>query len=211
MIDDYFQSGSWSGELQALRALVLKCGLEETVKWKTPCYTFEGRNVLMLGRLKNEATMSFFKDSLLKDTECLMERPGPNTRAARVIRFRKIEDITKREAILTRYIQAAIELEQAGQSATKKSPPLEIPTELQSKLDGSPELKEAFEALTPGRKRGYCLHIAGAKQAKTRILRIERCESRILEGKGLHDCTCGLSKKMPTCDGSHKHLNEKST
>jgi uncharacterized protein YdeI (YjbR/CyaY-like superfamily) len=76
--------------------------------------------------------------------------------------------------------------------------------EFQATLDTDENLKTAFFALTPGRQRGYLLHFSGAKQSATRISRIESVRSRMLKGKGLTDCICGLSKRMPNCDGSHK-------
>ncbi|RCS54080.1 hypothetical protein DTL42_02710 [Bremerella cremea] len=74
------------------------------------------------------------------------------------------------------------------------------------RFENEPTLRTAFEALTPGRKRGYLLDFGGAKQAKSCEARIEKSLPRILAGVGLHDCTCGLSQKMPGCVGSHKEL-----
>jgi len=73
-------------------------------------------------------------------------------------------------------------------------------------LDKNPALKTAFNALTPGRQRAYNLYFSEAKQPKTRETRIEKYTQRILDGKGFNDCICGLSKKMPGCDGSHKFI-----
>ena len=204
MSDAYFNNGNWQQELQALRALVLSCGLQETFKWKAPCYTSDGRNILLLGRLKNHFVLSFFKGALLTDDAGILERPGENTRSARVVRLRDLREVTRIEPILKRYIQAAIQLEKSGKRVPKESTPLTIPDELQRKLRESHEFSAAFEVLTPGRQRGYCMHFSAAKRSETRIARIERNTDRILDGKGLNDCTCGLSKKMPQCDGSHK-------
>jgi uncharacterized protein YdeI (YjbR/CyaY-like superfamily) len=62
-----------------------------------------------------------------------------------------------------------------------------IPEEFQRELDGSPALKTAFNALTPGRQRGYLLYFAAPKQSKTRESRVEKCKPQILKGKGLQD------------------------
>jgi uncharacterized protein YdeI (YjbR/CyaY-like superfamily) len=48
-------------------------------------------------------------------------------------------------------------------------------------------LKAAFDALTPGRQRGYILYFSAAKQSKTRESRVEKCMQQILKGKGLND------------------------
>jgi uncharacterized protein YdeI (YjbR/CyaY-like superfamily) len=112
------------------------------------------------------------------------------------------------ETILKAYIYEAIEVEKAGLKVEKKQKEFTIPEELQNKFNEMPSLKTAFEALTPGRQRAYIFHFSQPKQSKTRESRIEKCLPKILDGKGLNDCTCGLSKKMPNCDGSHKLLNK---
>ena len=84
------------------------------------------------------------------------------------------------------------------------SPEVVYVEELQRRLDSDPGFREAFEALTPGRRRGYNLHFAQPKNSSTREARIDRCGERILLGKGLNDCVCGRSKRPPGCDGSHK-------
>ncbi|MGB2759994.1 MAG: YdeI/OmpD-associated family protein [Maribacter stanieri] len=70
-------------------------------------------------------------------------------------------------------------------------------------MSEDPKFKEAFDSLTPNLQKGYILHIQQAKQSTTRTSRIEKNSKRIFIGKDLHDCVCGLSKKMPKCDGSH--------
>lgn len=62
-----------------------------------------------------------------------------------------------------------------------------MPEEFRMKLDTTPALKKAFEALTPGRQRGYLLHFSSAKQAATREARIAKYIPQILKGKGLDD------------------------
>ena len=69
---------------------------------------------------------------------------------------------------------------------TKKNPE-PIPEEFIQKMKETPNLKAAFEALTPGRQRGYLLYFNQTKQPKTRISRIEKNTQKILMGKGLQD------------------------
>ena len=209
-LDQYFKdAGKWRGELVRLREIVLGCGLSEELKWGGPCYAFEESNVLMMGELKESCTLSFFKGALLKDSEGVLEKPGENTRAARVIRFTSVEEIDELEPVLKAYIQEAIELEKAGLKVDfKEGAELPVPEELEMQFDEDPDFKAAFAALTPGRQRAYLLHFGAAKQAKTRASRVEAFKPRIFDGKGLNDCTCGLSKRMPGCDGSHKVLKD---
>jgi uncharacterized protein YdeI (YjbR/CyaY-like superfamily) len=69
----------------------------------------------------------------------------------------------------------------------KKTTEFSIPEELQNKLEELPDLKTAFDALSPGRQRGYILYFSAPKQSKTRESRVEKCMQQILDGKGLND------------------------
>lgn len=207
-VDEYIrQCDMWQDELQQLRIVVLACGLTEDWKWRAPCYTHRGANVVLLGALKDYCVLSFLKGALLKDAEGILVKPGENSRAARLIRFTDAQEIVEIESILKSYIHEAMGLEDAGLKVDfAKDRELDLPQELQDKFNENPSLKSAFEALTPGRQRGYLLYFSGAKRASSRVTRIEKYAERILDGKGIHDCVCGLSRKLPQCDGSHKDI-----
>lgn len=207
-VDAYLKAAaSWRRELTRLRAIALDCQLAEEWKWRQPCYCYEGANVAILGGFKDYCAISFFKGALLKDPAGLLAKPGENTRAARLIRFTSLDEIDERATIVAAYLYEAIALEQAGAKVDLSvGAELDFPAELQGRLQGDPALHAAFDALTPGRRRAYLLHFSSAKQSKTRQTRIEECVPKILRGQGLHDCTCGLSQRMPSCDGSHKSL-----
>ena len=209
-VDKFLENISqWQTELKKLRAIVLDCGLIEELKWKQPCYTANGNNVLILANFKDYCSVSFLKGVLLQDSDKLLVAPGENSQSVRLIKFTSVQEITKLEATIKAYIYEAIEIEKAGLKVDlKKNSDLELVEELQNKLKQQPQLKTAFEALTPGRQRGYNLYFSDAKQAKTREKRIEKYTPRILDGKGIHDCVCGLTKKPPSCDGSHKYLSK---
>lgn len=178
----------WQQELQALRNILLECPLSEEVKWGMPCYSFEGANILLISAFKESCTLSFFKGALLKDEQGILQKPGENTQAGRLIRFTQTQDIQAMASLVKAYIQEAIEIEKAGLKADfTASKELSLPAEFQQKLEQIPALKKAFESLTPGRKRSYILHFAQAKQSKTRISRIEKCIPQILAGKGFHE------------------------
>ncbi|WP_317235001.1 YdeI/OmpD-associated family protein [Roseivirga pacifica] len=75
---------------------------------------------------------------------------------------------------ISAYIFEAIEVEKAGLKVPmKKTTEFEMPEELQEAFDHDADFKSAFEALTPGRERGYLLHFSQPKQPKTRVSRIE--------------------------------------
>ncbi|MCS6974746.1 MAG: YdeI/OmpD-associated family protein [Cyclobacteriaceae bacterium] len=178
---------TWRAELTALRNILLQTQLKEEIKWSMPCYTFNGKNVVMISAFREYCALSFFKGVLLKDPHGLLSKPGENSRIARVMRFTSLSDIKQKKSIIEAYIREAIELEKSGAriQATKNLPA--IPDEFEQKMDENPKLKKAFEALTPGRQRGYILYFTQAKQTKTRLSRIKKCIPWILIGKGLQD------------------------
>lgn len=178
---------NWTDELELLRKLVLDCGLVEDLKWGAPCYTFQKKNVLMVSALREYCCISFFKGSLLSDSKGLLEKPGKHSQAARLFKLTNIEKITAMEDDIKTYIYEAIEIEKAGLKVNFKKYPELIPEELEKKLEEDPVLKTAFEALTPGRQRGYILYFSVPKQSKTRESRIQKCIGKILNGEGLHD------------------------
>jgi uncharacterized protein YdeI (YjbR/CyaY-like superfamily) len=147
------------------------------------------------------------KGALLSDTENLLAKPGENSQSGRFLRFKSVDEIIEKEAIIKAYVFEAIEVEKAGLKVAPRDPESEplIP-ELTQRFEENPTLKTAFEALTPGRQRAYNLFFNAAKQSATRLSRIDSYTERIMNRKGINDCVCGLSKRMPSCDGSHKEL-----
>jgi uncharacterized protein YdeI (YjbR/CyaY-like superfamily) len=178
----------WQEEFKTLRGIILGCGLAEELKWGKPCYSLPTGNVVLIHGFKEYCAILFMKGALLKDAEGILVQQTENVQAARQIRFTDVREIVKMERILKSYIKEAIKVEKAGLEVTyKKTSEFDMPEEFQKKLREMPSLKTAFEALTPGRQRGYILYFSGAKQSQTRELRIEKCVDQILDGKGLND------------------------
>jgi uncharacterized protein YdeI (YjbR/CyaY-like superfamily) len=199
----------WKEELNALREIALHSGLTEELKWKQPCYTYLDNNILILGSFKASCVISFFKGGLLKDTSQILEFAGENSQSAKLIRFTSIKDINRLKPIVLAYIKEAVMLEEMGAKVQKNnSTSIPVPDELENIMSSHIEFKKAFQSLTPGRQRAYLMFFAAAKQSSTRIERIQKYMPRILDGKGINDCICGLSKKMPGCDGSHRQLKK---
>lgn len=196
----------WEKELEVLREIVNDTGLSEEYKWRAPCYTYNGRNIVMIGAFKDNVVLSFFKGVLLSNDEGLLVAPGDNSQVFRFARFTNVKDIITKSKLLKAKVFEAIEVEKSGAKIelTKSNP--DFPEELIEKFKELPDFEKAFRSLTPGRQRAYILFIDGAKQSQTKVSRIEKYIPRILMGKGINDCVCGLSKKMPGCDGSHKQL-----
>lgn len=199
------QARFWPEVLSALRAILQSSPLEEDFKWKAPCYTIDGKNIVILYEFKGHCGLSFFKGALLKDAAGLLEMPGPNSHSGRLMSFTDIAHVKALEPAIRLYLEEAIAIERSGQQVQYPgSGDLPVPEELIAAFARAPEFESAFHSLTPGRQKGYLLFFAGGRQAKTRASRIEKYRSRIMQGKGMQDCICGLSQKMPRCDGSHK-------
>jgi len=178
----------WTEELELLRQIMLDSGLNEELKWSVPCYTFQKKNIAIVAAFKEYASLSFFKGSLLKDPEGILQKPGENTQAGRLIKFTGAGEISKLEPVLKAYIQEAIELERSGKKIEyKKASEYPVPDEFKQKLDKVAGLKEAFYSLTPGRQREYLIFFAQAKQSATRLSRVEKNLDKIFNGKGLND------------------------
>ena len=177
----------WPAELTALRAILLDTDLDEAFKWRQPVYTFDGANVAILWAFKDNCGLGFFKGALMKDPEGLLVAPGENSRAAKKLPFTSVADIAARQDTIRAYVAEAIDIRKAGRKVDMPKDDLAPPVELTDALDAHPDLREAWEALTPGRRRGYILHFSDAKKSETRAGRIEKHAPRILKGLGLHD------------------------
>ncbi len=188
-VDAYIaKSDDWQDVLVALREIVLACGLSEDFKWGKPCYTCEGGNLIAIARLKERCWIMFFKGALLKDPAQILEKAGENSRSMRIVPFTRAADVTANADLLRAYVLEAVAAQKAGLKVDfKDSKNLVFADELVDAFDKDPDLKAAFDALTPGRQRGYNLFFNGAKQSKTRHSRIAKCTADILIGKGLND------------------------
>lgn len=188
-IDWFFQKSSpWQESYAILRTLVLDCGLKEEQKWGCPCYTFQNKNVVLIHGFKNYCALLFMRGALINDTKGLLIRQSENVQSARQMRFTNSKEILRNKSVIKIYVKEALKIEKAGLTVKLKSTAeYKVPDEFQAVLQEMPDVKTAFQALTPGRQRGYLLFFAAPKQAKTREARIVKCLPGILAGKGLND------------------------
>lgn len=188
-VDPFFANAKrWGEELKKLRAILLDSELKEELKWGGPCYTFKGKNAIIINELKESCAFAFFKGALLKDVHGVLTRPGQHTQLTRWIKFTSVREIAEMKPVLKAYIREAIEVEKSGlKLKMRKTSDLKFPEELQTMLDEFPEFKAAFDRLTPGRQRAYIYHFSAPKQSKTRESRIQKYMQQILNGKGLND------------------------
>jgi len=201
-IEDYFAKGcgrcarfatpdcaarTWGAGLAALRQICRETGLEETVKWGHPAYMHAGRNIAVLGAFRGDFRLSFFNAALMKDPEGILEKQGPNTPAADMVRFTDEAGPERLAPLLRAYLAEAMGYAEAGLKPPRDARELALPDELVGALDADPELAEAFHALTPGRQKSYVINLSGAKKPETRIARIAKFRPRILAGKGAQE------------------------
>ena len=185
-VDFYFDKAKkWQKELEKLRIIILDCQLTEELKWGVPCYMFQKSNIVLIHTFKEYCAILFFKGALLNDTLGILIQQTENTQSTRQIRFTKTTEIIEQESIIKAYIFEAVEVEKAGLKVDlKKDTELQFTDELKNKFAKNAQLKTAFNALTPGRQRGYNLYFSAPKQSKTRESRIEKYTQQILNGKG---------------------------
>ena len=188
-VDWFFNKETkWQEEYSELRMLILDCGLTEELKWGCPCYTFQKNNVVLIHGFKDYCALLFMQGALLKDEQGILVQQTENVQTARQIRFTTLQEILESESIIKANVKEAIEIEKSGEKfELKKTSEFKMPEEFKQLLDGMPDLKIAFEALTLGRQRGYLLFFSAPKQAKTREARIEKYVPQIFVGKGLED------------------------
>ncbi len=197
--EDYFKNGCgrcdrfatpdcstrlWASGVAELRSICLATGLTETVKWGHPCYMHGERNIAIIGAFRGDFRLSFFNAALMKDPGNILEKSGPNSQTADLIRFVDDAEPDKLRPVIEAYLQEAIGYAQAGIKSERPPREIVLPDELVDALDADPAMAEAFSALTPGRQRSYVINLASAKTAATRIARIDKFRDKILSGKG---------------------------
>jgi uncharacterized protein YdeI (YjbR/CyaY-like superfamily) len=178
---------SWHAELQLLRSIVLECALTEEVKWGVPCYTVDGKNVLIVSAFKEYAAISFFKGALMTDPHGILIKQGPHSQAGRLIKYTHTDQIAAQHELLKSYIIEAVSIENLGLKIPANQHPEPIPDELLHSFEEDPPFRDAFDLLTPGRQRGYIIYFSQPKQSATRAQRIIKMKEQIFKGIGMHD------------------------
>lgn len=189
-VDQFLENTTrWKSEMTLLRKIIREQSeLIEDYKWMHPCYTFNGKNVVLIHGFKDYCALLFHKGSLMKDSEGILIQQTENVQSARQIRFNNIQQIKDLKPVIIDYIKEAIEIERSGKKVVlKKTSDFPIPEEFQRELSKNADLQKAFLALTPGRQKGYLFYFTQAKQSKTRETRIEKYIPDILRGKGIND------------------------
>jgi len=174
----------WEAEIAEMRRLLGDFAMKEECKWGKPTYTVDGKNIVIMQGFKEYFALGFFQGALLKDPKKVLVQLG-QVHAGRVMKFTSAKDIKAQAATIKAYVREAIAVEKAGlRMKPRRTSDFPVPEELRLRFRRDPRFKRAFEALTPGRQRGYLYHFANAKQSATRAARIERAMPAIFEGRG---------------------------
>ena len=177
----------WKAEIAEMRRVLAGLGMHEECKWGKPTYTVDGRNIVIMQGFKEYFGLGFFQGAMLKDPKTVLVQLG-QMQAGRVMKFTSAQDITANAATIKSYVREAIAVEKAGlRMKRRKTSELSVPEELSERFRRDPSFKRAFNALTPGRQRGYLYHFAAARQSATRAARIEKAMAAIFEGRGFRE------------------------
>jgi uncharacterized protein YdeI (YjbR/CyaY-like superfamily) len=180
----------WATALQTLRAWCLEQGLAEELRWGHPCYRTADRNVVLLSALRDEVRLSFFDAAALPDPTGLLQKPGPHSQQAHLLRFTSLAEVQQRSAAVLALLQAATALAQTTDGPRRARKPSPVPPanawppEWTQALAQDPELAAAFQRLTPGRQRSVHIHLSSAKKPATRQARIQALRPLVLAGQG---------------------------
>lgn len=177
----------WKAEISAMRRVLDGLGMREECKWGKPTYTVDGKNIVILQTFKEYFALGFFQGALLKDPKKILVQLG-QVHAGRVMKFTSAKEIKAKAATIKAYVREAIAVEKAGmRMKPKTTSDYPVPEELREVFRKDARFKRAFDALTPGRQRGYLYHFAAAKQSATRASRIEKAMPAIFAGRGFQE------------------------
>jgi len=177
----------WTEELIFLRSLVNSTDLKEEIKWSQPCYTLNGKNVIIIASFRDYCCINFLKGVLIEDYLQLLTKPGENSQTSRMLKFKKndvSQKLMEQPELILNYIHQAMEIEKSGIKLPEKVKEEEPPYELIEQFKLNPDLEKDFFNLTPGRQRAYLMYFNSAKQSATKTNRIIKLIPKIKSGKG---------------------------
>lgn len=177
----------WRGELIQLREIMLSFNLEEAIKWGSPVYCLDRKNLFGIAGFKNHFAIWFFQGAIVKDPDNVLVNAQENkTQSLRQMRFTSGAEINPE--IVRKYLHENISLFRQGiEVKPSKKKELLIPEELEAEFVKDQDLRNSFIKLSPGKQKDYADYISSAKREKTRNLRLEKIIPMIAEGKGIND------------------------
>jgi len=176
----------WGEELAILRGIIQKTELIETNKWGGEVYTINNKNVLGIAGFKNYFTLWFWNGVFLKDeAKVLVNANEGVTKGLRQWRFSSSDDVN--EKLVLQYINEAIANEKAGLSIKPEKKDIIRCDFFESELNKDSNFNAAFEKFSPYKQKEFWEFMATAKQEKTKIKRLEKIKSMIMDGIGFND------------------------
>jgi uncharacterized protein YdeI (YjbR/CyaY-like superfamily) len=172
--------------LKKIRQLFHKASpkITEEMKWSFPHFVCNGI-VGNMAAFKNHASFGFWKASLMKEPNGLLQQIG-NTEMGGC-KITSVKDLPSDDVMIA-YIQQAIELNEAGiktpvkrEKRDKKD--LIVPTDLQAELRKNPKAAATFEAFSYSHRKEYIDWIKEAKRPETRAKRLATTIEQLEEGK----------------------------
>ena len=115
----------WQDEIAELRKILSGFDLREECKWGKPCYTMDGKNIVIIQGFKEYCALGFFQGAfLLKDPKKLLVQlgrvqGGAGDEVHRQLGARRL--VTKATAIKA-YVREAVAAEKGGMKVETRSP-----------------------------------------------------------------------------------------
>lgn len=171
--------------LARLRALMHKTcpPIGETIKWGVPHFEYKGV-VANMAAFRQHASFGFWKQRLMDDPAGFFPAADDSSMGGRKIRA--MSDLPA-DAVLIRYIEAAIALNEQGvtlpNAGRKKKPPVKPPADLLAALKKHARARATFDALTPSKQREYVEWLTEARREATRSTRLATAIEWLAAGK----------------------------
>lgn len=161
--------------LEHLRNLILEAnaGIEETMKWNFPNYTYKGSIVCSMAAFKNHCSFGFWLASQMKDPEGILHAEN-KTAMGNLGQIKSIQDLPA-DKIIVDYIKQAVQLTGAGVKILKKEKPkqtVEPHEDFIFALNKDETAHGHYTRFSPSQQKEYNEWINGAKTESTRQKRI---------------------------------------
>lgn len=190
-IDDYISKAQDFAKpiLKHLRSTVHEAcpDVEETIKWGSPHFMFEGKILCAMASFKQHCAFFFRLGSMMTDPKKVMTPVGSGSGMGHFGKITSLEDLPS-EKVMIQYIGEAMRLTKEGvkkATATKAAEKaLDVPDYFTKVLRKDKEAYKNFQSSSYSHKKEYVEWITGAKAEETRSRRMATAVEWLREGKG---------------------------
>ncbi len=162
--------------------------MEETWKWSFPCFLYKDGMLCSMAAFKEHCSFGFWKASLINDTDRLFSL-GDKDGMGHLGKIYSLNDLPK-DAILKKYIKAAMKLNEDGVKLPARAKPTEkekqalvVPDYFIKALKKNKKSEKVFNEFPYSHKKEYVEWFEEAKTDVTRTKRIEQALEWMAEGK----------------------------